>query len=62
MGEALSIETSVGLLLPARQSNLTIVGPRRPRGLDRLVPNSPVKPMKWDHLSADTSVPGLDAA
>ena len=62
MGEAPSIETTVGLPLLARQFNLAIAGPRRPRGPDRLVLNSPVKLMNWDHLSADIFVPGSNAA
>ena len=57
MGKAPSAETAIGPSLPTRQSNL----PRRPRGPDRLVLTSHVKPMKWDHLSVDTSFPGLDA-
>ena len=61
-GEALFVETVVGLPLPVRGSNLVIAGLRRLRGLDKLVLNSCVKPMKWDHLSADMSVPGTDAA
>ena len=62
MGEAPFIETVVGPLLPARRSNLAIAGLRRLRGLDKVVLNSLVTPMKWDHLSMDTFVPGPDAA
>ena len=62
VGEGPFAETTVGQPLLARQSNLAILGPRKPRVLDRLVLNSPFKPMKWDYLSVDTSVPGLDAA
>ena len=61
VGEAVSVETEVGLPLQARRSNLVIAGLRRPRGLDKLVLDSCVKQMKWDHPSAYTSVPGLDA-
>ena len=61
VGEAPYVETVVSLSLPARRSNLVIVGLRRPRGLDKLVLDSCVKPMKWDHPSADTSVPSPDA-
>ena len=61
VGEAPSVETAVGLPLLARQSNLVIVGLRRPRGLDKLVLDSCVQLMKWDHPSADTSVPSPNA-
>ena len=46
VGDAPSAETAVGPSLLARRFNLTITGPRRLRGLDRLVLNSPVQPMK----------------
>ena len=62
MGEVPSIEIIVGLPLPARRSNLVIADPCKPRGSYRLVLNSLVKSMKWDHLSADMSIPGLDVA
>ena len=62
MGETPSIETTVAPFLFARKFNLVIGGPRRPRGPNRLVLNSPVKPMKWDHPPADTFVPGPDSA
>ena len=52
------LETTVGLLFLAR---LTNAGPRRPRGLDRLVLNSPINSMKWDQPLEDTSDPGPDA-
>ena len=52
------METVIGSSLPTRWSNL----PRRPRGPDRLVLNSPIQPMKWDHPLTDTFVPGPDAA
>ena len=42
VGKAPSTETIVGPSLPARRSNLAIVGPRRLRGPDRLVLNSPL--------------------
>ena len=48
LAEAPSIETAIVIpLLFARQFNLAIGCPHRLRGLDRLVLNSPVKPMKW---------------
>ena len=62
MYEAPSIETIVGLLLSTRHFSLAIDSPHKPRGPDRLVLNSPVKPMKWDHPPTDTSVPGPDFA
>ena len=43
VGEAPFVETIVVPLLFARQFNLTIGGTHRPRGLDKLVLNSPVK-------------------
>ena len=46
VGEAPSVETIVGPLLSARQFNLAIGSLRRPRGPDKLVLNSSVKPMK----------------
>ena len=46
VGKAPSVETVVVLLLSARQFNLAIGGPRRPRSPNRLVLNSPVKSMK----------------
>ena len=49
----------VGILFLARLAN---VGPRMLRGLNKLVLNSFVNPMKWDQPSANTSVPGSDAA
>ena len=61
VGEAPSIEIVVGPLILARQFNLTIGRPYRPRNPNMLVLNSPVKPMKWDHPPTDASVPGLDA-
>ena len=61
MGDAPSTDTAIGPLLLAKSSNLAITGPRRPRGYDRLVLNSPVQPMKWDHFSTNTFVPGPDA-
>ena len=51
-------EAAVGSLFLARLANAS---PRRPRGFDMLVLNSPVNPMKWDWPSVDTSVPGPDA-
>ena len=62
VGKAPSIETTIGPTLPARWSNLIIACPRRIRGRDKLVLNSPIKPMKWDHLSTDTSISGPDSA
>ena len=62
VGKAPFAETAVGPLLSARQFNFAIGGPRRPRVFKRLVLNSSVKSMKWDHSLADASVPGLDAA
>ena len=62
MGEAPSVETVVDPPLPTKRSNLTITSPRRPRGPYRLVLNSHVKSMKWDHLLANTSVPCPNAA
>ena len=62
VGEAPFAEAVVGPLLSARQFNLVIGGPHRPRGLDRLVLNSPVKPMKWDHPPTEVSLPGPDSA
>ena len=52
------LEATVGLLFLAR---LTNDGPRRPRGLDRLMLNSSINSMKWDQPSEDTSDPGPDA-
>ena len=62
MSENPYVETNVVPLLFVRQFNLAIGGPRRPRGLKRLMLNSSVKPMKWDHPPADVSTSGLDAA
>ena len=62
MGDAPSIETVVGPPIYARRSNTAIASPRRPRGPNMLVLNSPIQPMKWDHLLTETYVPGLDAA
>ena len=62
VGEAPFAETVVGLLLSARQFNLAIGGPHRLRGPDRLVLNSSIKLMKWDHPLVDAFVPGLDVA
>ena len=62
MGDSSFSETTIGPPLSARRSNLAIVGHRRLRGLDRLVLNSPVQPMKWDHLSTDTSILSPDVA
>ena len=45
-GKAPSVETVVVPLLSARQFNLAIGGPSKPRGPNRLVLNSPVKSMK----------------
>ena len=59
VGEAPFTETAVGPLLSARHFNLAIRGPCKPRGSNRLVLNSSVKPMKWDHPPAYSSVPGL---
>ena len=59
-GETPSTKTTVGLLLSARQFNLTISGSYKPRGHGRLVLNSPVKPMKWNHPPTDASIPCLD--
>ena len=46
VGEAPSTETTIVSLFSVRQFNLAIGGPRMPRGPDRLVLNSSVKPMK----------------
>ena len=62
VGEAPSAETAVGPLLPTRRSNLVIFDLRRLRGPNKLVLNSCVKLMKWNHPSADTSIPSPDAA
>ena len=47
VGQAPSAETTVGSPLLDRRSSLVITSPCRPRGLDKLVLNSPIKPMKW---------------
>ena len=62
VSEAPFAKTVVGPPLSARWSDLVITGLYRPRGPDKLVLNSCVKPMKWDHLSVDTYVPGPDVA
>ena len=62
VGEAPFVEIAVGMLFPTRWSDLIIAGLNRPRGPDKLVLNSCVKLMKWDLLSADTSILGPDAA
>ena len=62
MGEAPSAETIVRLPLPARRSNLVIAGLHKSRDPDKLELNSYVKPMKLDHLSVDTFIPGPDDA
>ena len=59
MGEAPSIETVVIPLLSTRQFNLGIGGSYRPKGPDRLVLNSPVKPMNWDHPSGPDSTQSI---
>ena len=61
VGDAPSTKTVVGWPLSSRRSNLAIASPCRPRGFDRLVLNSHVQPMKWDHPSTDTSIPGPNA-
>ena len=61
VGEAPFVETVVVPLLSARQFNLAISGPHRPRGLDRLVLNSLIKPMKWDHPPTDMTASGPNA-
>ena len=62
VGEAPSSGTAVSPLLKARLFDLVITDLCRPRGPDKMVLNSCVKSMKWDHPLADTYVPGLDAA
>ena len=62
VGKAPSIETVVVSLLSTRQFNLAIGSPRRPRGPNRLVLNSSVKPIKWDHPPMDSTALGLDVA
>ena len=62
VGEAPYVEKIVVSLLFSRQFNLAIGGPRRPRGLDKLVLNSWVKLMKWDHPPMEATAPGSDAA
>ena len=55
-------QLAIGPPLSARRSNLAISGPCRARGPVRLALNSLVQPMKWEHLSTDTSIPGPEAA
>ena len=62
VGEAPSVETTVSPPLPARRSDLVIPGLYKPRGPDKLVVNSCVKLMKWDHLLRDTFTFGPNAA
>ena len=62
VGEVPSVETVVVPLLFARQLNLVIRGPHRPRGHDRLVLNSQVKPIKWDHPPVDAFALGPNVA
>ena len=62
MGEAPSVETVVVSLLSARQFNLAIGGPRKPKSLNMLVMNLPVKQMKLDHHPADVLALGPDVA
>ena len=58
MGEAL-LEIAVELSFSTRLAN---AGLRRLRGLDRLVLNSPVIPMKWEQPSTGLPVLGLVTA
>ena len=62
MGEAPSVETTVVLLLSARQFNLVIGSPSKLKGPDRLVLNSLIKLMKCDHPLTDPIAPGPNAA
>ena len=55
VGEAPFVERVVVPSFSARQFNLVIGGLDRPRGPDKLVLNSPVKPMKWDHPLKDAT-------
>ena len=52
-------EVAIGLLFPTKLAN---AGLYRPRGLSRLVLNSPDNSMKWDQPSTDMSVPSPDTA
>ena len=52
VGKALS-EVAVSPLFPAR---LALAGPYKPRGLDRLVLKSTIKPMMWDQPPMDVSI------
>ena len=53
------LETTIELSFSA---SLVNVGPRRPKGLGKLVLNSSVIPMKWEQPSSGALIPGPDTS
>ena len=60
--EALPIEEVGGLPPQANRHSLTLYGARRTRPPDKMILNSYVKPLEWNHPLADVSTPDKEVA